>query len=309
MQNLKKTIDIINQQRDIITAVSHSGKKIKFLTNAPYPLKRACTIDLSEPETIAWLEELQAEEVLWDVGANMGIFTLYASVVRGMQVYSFEPEASNFALLSKNIQVNDVIDQVTAICTGLSDQNGIQTLYKYCDFESSGINSVGKEVDAHLKPKKSLSKQKVTTYTGDYLIHNEGFKAPNHIKIDVDGIEHLIVNGLENNLQSKVDSVLVELNLNLPEHREVVATLSEMGFKTNPTLTEMCRIKTGYWKDMVNMIFSRDNDFLEKVTNRYLEFVTNSPDYKDYQKALEERRDHEYYESVNTTEVEFLERK
>lgn len=309
MKNLQSIIQLIEQQQDIVTSIEHSGTTIKFLTNVPYPLKRVCTLEVTEPETIAWLDAIPSEDTLWDIGANMGIFSLYAAIIRQLRVFSFEPEATNYALLCRNIQLNDLSNRVTALCCGLSNTGGIQTLFKYCDFESSGINSVGEEVDAHLKPRKSLSKQTVITFSGDSLVDNNNFLPPQHIKIDVDGIEHLIISGLQQTLQNHCKTLLIELNLNLQEHRAVVTLLKEYGFKTHPQLTEDSRIKDGYWKDMVNMVFSRDDTQLEKIAQQYYKFTGQSTDYHAYQQALEERRSEQFYQTSHSVQIECLQRK
>ncbi|MGL6004824.1 FkbM family methyltransferase [Aeromonas sobria] len=309
METIHSIAELIEQQKDVVTSLEYSGKTLKFLTNSPYPLKRVCTLEVAEPETIAWLNAIPSDEILWDIGANMGIFTLYAAVIRNIQVYSFEPEASNYALLSKNIQLNNLADKVTALCCGLSNENSIHTLFKYCDFESSGINSVGEEVDAHLRPRKSLSKQTVITFTGDELANYKGFSSPQHIKIDVDGIEHLIISGLHKTLKNNCKSLLVELNLTLPEHREVVDILQGYGFKTHLQLTEDTRIKNGYWKDMVNMIFSRDDSILKDIAQNYYTFTEQSTDYHAYQLALSENRSEQFYQTSHTVLIECLKRK
>lgn len=309
MDTIYSIATLVEQQQDIITTLNFLGKDLKFITNSPYPLKRVCTLEVSEPETIAWLNTISPDEVLWDIGANMGIFTLYAAIIKGINVYSFEPESSNYALLSKNIQLNGLYDKVTALCCGLSNENSIKTLFKYCDFESSGINSVGEEVDAHLRPRKSLSKQTVITYTGDDLVESQGFCPPKHIKIDVDGIEHLIISGLQKTLINDCKTVLVELNLTLQEHRDVVDTLHKYGFKTHLQLTEDTRIKDGYWKDMVNMIFSKDEKVLDEIAKNYYDFSEKSSDYHDYQKALLEKRSEQFYQISHPISVECRKRK
>lgn len=309
METISSIATLIEQQKDIITTLKYAGRELRFLTNSPYPLKRVCTLEVSEPETIAWLNTILPDEVLWDIGANMGIFTLYAAIVKDINVYSFEPESSNYSLLSRNIQLNGLSDKVTALCCGLSNENSIKTLFKYCDFESSGINSVGEEVDAHLRPRKSLSKQTVITYTGDNLVQSQGFRPPQHIKIDVDGIEHLIIAGLHNTLINDCKTVLVELNLTLQEHRDVVDTLNKYGFKTHAHLTEETRIKDGYWKDMVNMIFSKDDKVLDEIAKNYYDFSNNSSDYRDYQQALLEKRSEQFYQISHPISIECRKRK
>ena len=63
-------------------------------------------MDDGEPETIRWLDGLPEGEVLWDIGANVGAFTVYGAVKRKLRVVAFEPGAASFATLTKNIELN-----------------------------------------------------------------------------------------------------------------------------------------------------------------------------------------------------------
>jgi len=56
---------------------------------------------------------------------------------------------------------------------------------------------------------------------------------PNHIKIDVDGIEDQVVLGAEALLQStQLKSILLELNFSLPSNKQIYGILLSLGFKT-----------------------------------------------------------------------------
>lgn len=65
-----------------------------------------------------------------DVGAHIGYHTLIAARLVGSQgrVYSFEPEPSNFAQLSKNVELNG-LDNVTLVQKAISNKSGREKLY------------------------------------------------------------------------------------------------------------------------------------------------------------------------------------
>ena len=73
-------------------------------------LWRANTFDTEEPETIGWLDTLAADDILWDVGANVGMYSIYAARFRRCKVIAFEPESQNFAVLVRNISLNGLQD-------------------------------------------------------------------------------------------------------------------------------------------------------------------------------------------------------
>ena len=61
------------------------------------------TLFSKEPITLAWIDTFKDGETLYDIGANVGMYTIYAAVMRKANVYAFEPEALNYAELNKNI--------------------------------------------------------------------------------------------------------------------------------------------------------------------------------------------------------------
>src|SRR5881394_2354315 len=65
---------------------------IRFYCPAPLPEWRARSILIKEPETLEWIDDFRKGEVFWDVGANVGVFSLYAAF-RHATVYAFEPSA------------------------------------------------------------------------------------------------------------------------------------------------------------------------------------------------------------------------
>ena len=56
-----------------------------------------------EPITITWMDNMQAGDVVIDIGANVGMYSLMSAVSRSARVYAFEPESSNYNLLCQNI--------------------------------------------------------------------------------------------------------------------------------------------------------------------------------------------------------------
>ncbi len=81
---------------------------------------------------------------------------------------------------------------------------------------------------------------------------------PNHIKIDVDGIEPKIVAGAEQLLGNpSLRSLLIETNLNLDDHRAMVEQLTAAGFRTNPDQVRRAMRQTGPFKGVAEHVFRR----------------------------------------------------
>src|SRR5436305_382256 len=90
------------------SVVEHEGLKMRFSTPSVFTHWRVDSIRTKEPWTLEWIATFAPGDTLLDVGANVGMYTIWASVTRQARVFAFEPEAQNYALLNRNIQLNDV---------------------------------------------------------------------------------------------------------------------------------------------------------------------------------------------------------
>ena len=67
---------------------------------------RAKTFLTKEPDTIEWIEKFNEKDVFLDVGANIGIYSLYAAK-KVSKVWALEPESLNYAMLNLNILITN----------------------------------------------------------------------------------------------------------------------------------------------------------------------------------------------------------
>lgn len=177
---------------------------------------RVKTIFTKEPETIKWINEFKIENdsIFWDIGSNIGLFSLYASVVHDkLKVFSFEPSTKNLNILSNNISKNNLTEKIKIIQLPLTEnKNQILKMSEKNFFEGSASNNFG--VNYSFGGKKINFNNQYYLYgtSIDHLINEKILKVPDYIKIDVDGIEHLILNGAKETLQNpKVKSLLIEV--------------------------------------------------------------------------------------------------
>jgi len=89
---------------------------------------RADTFSSKEPETLEWIDGLPKDSILWDIGANVGLYSCYAAKARNCRVFSFEPSVFNLELLARNIFLNDLVQQASIVPIALSDAVSINTL-------------------------------------------------------------------------------------------------------------------------------------------------------------------------------------
>lgn len=178
----------------------------------------------SEPKTIGWINGFAADDVFYDIGANVGLYSLYASLHRHCRCVALEPNPFSFDALIRNMLLNQLQGRITALCLAAAQHDGITALGFVSD-QSGAIgstltdrNGAGARIDAM-----------VTRL--DTLVQLNHIPFPNHIKIDVDGIEDLVVAGALSTLgDNRVRSLLIEVCDGPPERlAKLNACLHECG--------------------------------------------------------------------------------
>ena len=96
-----------NQRAQLVTHLNDNGQlfKAKFYTPNRVCSIRAKTFSTKEPETLKWIDSF-GNGPFMDVGANVGLYSIYFAATKKMPVYSIEPSFFNLALLGKNIHVD-----------------------------------------------------------------------------------------------------------------------------------------------------------------------------------------------------------
>ena len=219
---------------------------------------RANTLYEKEPDTIFWLKQIQPGEVFVDIGANVGMYSVVAAKGRGAKVFAFEPEGQNFALLNRNVVYNQIQDQVLAFPLALSNEQRVDKLYLSQFGLGGSCHTFGESKDFHLNDRPESFAQGCVATTLDQLVHDGVLPDPHHIKIDVDGLEHFVLEGASECLNSPtLKSVLVELNTHLAEHRDLVDRLRELGFVFEEQQVEVAIRQEGSFAGIGNYIFYR----------------------------------------------------
>ncbi len=238
--------------------VSHEGVPMRFHTPSILTRWRVDSILTKEPCTLEWIAGFERDEVMVDCGANVGMYTIWAAVTRGAQVYAFEPEAQNYALLNRNILLNGQSDRATAFCLGLSDVSGLSRLHMADMRVGGSCHSVGDQIDFNLQPLRAVFHQGCMAVRLDDLVADGSIPMPAHIKIDVDGLEHKVIAGARKTIEdSRVKSLLIETNQNLPEHLGMVGALRELGFRYDQAQVDAAERKKGAFKGVAEFIFRR----------------------------------------------------
>ena len=208
---LKKEVEIFDGKRTF-----------KFRCNNIHELRRCMRIFIKEPGTIEWIKKsLKPGDVFYDIGSNIGIYTIFAANFVGKQgkIYSFEPQSVNFSRLLDNIEVNHFFDRIIPCNLALHGEKG------YFDFVYSAYTpgSAHHQLIQGNKERVSGDNQKIVELkyatTIDDLIENKKIRPPQHVKLDVDGNEISILKGMSRLLKhtDKPKSIQVELSKDCKE--------------------------------------------------------------------------------------------
>lgn len=220
-----------------ITQVEHQGADARstLVLFTPNSLcqYRADTFSTKEPETLEWIDRFGGEGALFDIGANVGLYSIYYAKSKPGNVYSFEPSVFNLALLAKNINANGVESKVRIIVNPLTAQNGFADFSLQTTTEGGALSSFGVDYGQDGTALAKVFSYKIAGFTLDFLLEVGAIQEPpSLIKLDVDGIEHLVLRGAARTIADPAcRSVLVEVNDDLESYAgEVRTILSSAGF-------------------------------------------------------------------------------
>ena len=168
-----------------------------------------------EEVTMYWINnKIDNDDIVFDIGANIGAYSLLIglNVTRGSgRVYAFEPESSNFHALNRNIRLNSLTKTVLPYAIAFGDKRRVSEFFLSSIIPGSALhgidnpNSGGRHFEAkHI--------QGVYVMTVDDFVREHNVEFPNHIKIDVDGVEDQIIYGMKETLSDhRLQSIMVEI--------------------------------------------------------------------------------------------------
>ena len=156
--------------------------------------------------------KLPAEGTFWDIGSNIGLYSLYAAkVLKGKgNVVAFEPENRAFARINENFTKNG-LNNFKAHPFALSDEEG--------EFELTVAESFGDGNHSLMSKKNYIqggTSYKVPVFKGDDAREKNNIPVPSFVKIDVEGAEIKVLQGLDKTLRlPECKTVLVEVHFTI----------------------------------------------------------------------------------------------
>jgi FkbM family methyltransferase len=164
-----------------------------------------------EPASMLAIERfLFAGAVMFDVGANVGVLTLFGSrrVGPAGHIYSFEPSSRERATLDRNVALNSC-DNVTVIASAASDRAGTATL-RVAAGQHRGQNTLA---PSFAYPGVQMEREEsVPLVALDDLWRAGMVRRPNVLKIDAEGSELKVLRGAQALLRDSMPVVIFEIN-------------------------------------------------------------------------------------------------
>lgn len=211
----------------------------KMLIETPTEQYRADTWDIKEPETVEWIKTFQNGDIFYDIGANVGIYSLLGiSLHPQLIVHAMEPDRLNFPRLHQNALLNG-FDNLNCHNIALSNYSGIDRFYvKKAETGASGgqVGHSKDEAGNKFTPRESYTVLVCSFYDFLKRFHAE---EPDHIKIDVDGQEENIIKAIcDTTTKKPIKSLLVEVNP-LSNKAKIIDLLGKIGLKQDDTLNNL----------------------------------------------------------------------
>jgi FkbM family methyltransferase len=198
------------------TEVEHDGTRLRFVTPNRLNKWRATSFSSKEPETLQWIDSFEPGATLWDIGANVGLYSCYAALRRQCRVYSFEPSPFNVELLARNVWLNELSSRVTIVPLPLSDAIVDSTLNMSTTAWGGALSTFDRTYGHDGAQLAKVFEFRTVGMTMNDAVRMLHIPQPDFIKIDVDGIEHLILKGGADVL-AKTRAVLIEINEDFEE--------------------------------------------------------------------------------------------
>lgn len=210
------------------TVVVRDGdRSYAFRATSYTEFKRAARMLVREEGTIAWLRsELRPDDVVYDIGANIGVFTLFAAARLETGIaYAFEPHLVNASHLLVNVHENGFDDVVRVISSPVWDSPGVVDF----DYDRLSAGSAFSHVGSEPAGRGRTTELKVAV-TVDELLDRGALRPADLVKLDVDGGELQVLSGMRGLLSGERRPRAIQVEVNEGPRGPVPELLSACGY-------------------------------------------------------------------------------
>jgi FkbM family methyltransferase len=217
--------DFTQKMIDSTLAVETPKGTLSFVLLGKTSGGRAMTVLTKQPATIEWIDSFQPGSVFWDIGASVGVFSVYAALATDTTIVAFEPAAVNYYLLSANCEANKLQDRVDCLLVGVGRQRSIARL-EVSQFRPARSFSFRGKRDQPYE-----SRQAAVVLSIDELVEEYGVPCPNYIKIDAPGASEDIIAGAARTFRRpEVRQIHLEVRDSSKGGQRILEMLNQNGF-------------------------------------------------------------------------------
>jgi len=258
----QEAVDLLLKRIEVVRG-SDGQELAKFLAPTNLTLFRADTLFSKEPDTISWIDSFEKGSVFWDVGANIGTYSVYALAKHAdLRVVAVEPSPLNLELLVRNVAANAFQgNRFSLVPLALTEKSG-ESGFTLSSTELGGaLNAFGVDYGHDGNPISSAISYSTVGVALDDLVKFFGISTPRYLKIDVDGIEHLVLRGGAELLRRpELKSVLIELNKDFREQYDTCfELLLSAGLKEQGRVPANALVPTET-QSTFNIVFARSGE-------------------------------------------------
>ena len=195
----------------------HEYRFVNDVGNLSYIKNRVDRMFNKEPETIEWINSMPKGSIFYDIGANIGLYTIYAAVDRQCISYSFEPHSANFKSVIQNIEANKLIRSY-AYPVAINKKFGLSSM---------SVKNLYAGVADNVVDSASEIYHGVVSISLDCAVQQNMLPQPDYIKVDVDGFERNVFEGSRQVFRN-VKSILIEID---QKDIQLVDDIKNLGFQ------------------------------------------------------------------------------
>jgi FkbM family methyltransferase len=217
-------------------SVALKGLTSSFVVSSEDEMRRTETLGGEGRFLLRLLQEIRPGEVVYDIGANLGLYSVFLAKGVGPEgrVIGFEPELRSFERCQENLQLNS-LPNVKVFDRALGNED-CEIVLAVDESAASGVHHILGGRDGETSTRWQSAKMVV----GDRFIDMESLPVPNVIKIDVEGMEEEVLLGLAQTLhRSECRLVFCEVHFAVLDQRgrwdaprRIVRFLEGCGFDT-----------------------------------------------------------------------------
>jgi len=217
--------DFAQKMIDSTLSVGTPKGTLSFVLLGKTAAGRAMTVLTKQPATIAWINSFDPGSVFWDIGASVGVFSLYAALATDTRVVAFEPAAVNYYLLSANCEANKLHDRVDCLLIGVGARRAIARLEVSQFRAARSFSFRGKRTEPY------EGRQAAVVLSIDELVEDYGLPCPNYVKIDAPGASEGIVAGAARTFKRPdVRQIHLEVRDTSKGGQRILEMLNQSGF-------------------------------------------------------------------------------